>query len=347
MRAILYQAFRSPLQLVDLPDPTPPADGVVVAVRACGLCLSDWHGWMGHDPDIRVPHVPGHELAGTVIATGKDVRKWRAGDRVTVPFCIGCGACERCRAGDQHICDHYYQPGFTGWGSFAEFVALPHADLNLVRLPESLDDVTAALLGCRFATAYRAIVAQGRAQPGEWVAVHGCGGVGLSAVMIAHAVGARVIAVDIAPDKLRFAQDLGAEVAIDANAGPDVPAAIRAATGGGAHLSLDALGGTTTCLNSITSLRKRGRHIQVGLMTGAHAQPPIPMGAVIANELEIRGSHGMAAQQYGGMLELITTGKLHPERLLQRTIPLREVVDALPRLGEFRGVGVTVAVLDR
>lgn len=301
---------------------------------------------MGHDVDVKVPHVPGHEFAGTVVATGKNVRKWKKGDRITVPFSMGCGACERCRAGDEQICDRYYQPGFTGWGSFAEYVALPYADVNLVRLPESMSFTTAALLGCRFATAYRAVVGQGRTRPGEWVAVHGCGGVGLSATMIARALGARVIGVDIAADKLELARACGAEVTIDAKATVDVAGSIRELTEGGAQVSIDALGSPATCRNSILSLRKRGRHIQVGLLFADQSDPPVPMSQVIARELEIRGTHGLQAREYTGMLDLIATGQLRPEKLLGKTIKLSEVGPQLAAMNSFPGVGVTVAVLD-
>lgn len=343
MKAVRYACFGAPLEVVTLPDPEPPADGVVVKVAATGMCLSDWHGWMGHDPDIRPPHVPGHELAGTISALGRSVRRWKVGDRVTTPFCLGCGDCEQCRAGHHQICDRYYQPGFTGWGSFAEYVALPYADHNLVALPPSVSFTAAALLGCRFATAFRAVVTQGRLQPGEWIAVHACGGVGLSAVMIAGALGARVIAVDTTDEKLAFARELGAEVVVNAAGSDDVPAAVRSATGGdGVHVSIDALGSAATCVNSVASLRKQGRHVQVGLLTGEDSHPPIAMAAVIARELEIRGSHGMAAKDYPALLDLITGGRLSPERLVGRTISLDDTPAELPRMSEFGGVGVTV-----
>jgi len=346
MKAVRYDAFAGPLRLVEVPDPTPTPDGVVVKVGASGLCRSDWHGWKGHDADVKVPHVPGHEFAGIVQETGRDVRNWKPGDRITVPFSMGCGACERCRAGDEQICDRYYQPGFTGWGTFAEYVALPYADGNLVRLPDSMSFRTAALLGCRFATAYRAVVGQGRTRPGEWVAVHGCGGLGLSAVMIARALDARVIGVDIARDKLALARTCGAEIVIDAHVTADVAGAIREATGGGAQVSIDALGSRATCRNSILSLRKRARHIQVGLLLADQSEPPVPMSQVIARELEIRGSHGLQARTYDELLALIASGRLHPERLLGRTITLAEVGQELAAMDAFPGVGVTVAVLD-
>ena len=187
MRAVVIEQFARVPSVQQVPDPTPAADGVVVRVAATGLCRSDWHAWRGHDTDVVLPHVPGHELVGTVAAAGAGVRRWQVGDRVTVPFVMACGRCEVCRAGDGQVCPQQTQPGFTGWGSFADLVALDHADTNLVAVPPGLSDVAAASLGCRFATSYRALTARGRLQPGEWLSVHGCGGVGLSAVMIAVA----------------------------------------------------------------------------------------------------------------------------------------------------------------
>jgi len=194
VKATYFDEFQKPLTIERLLDPSPDNDGVVIEVKATGLCRSDWHGWMGHYPDIRLPHVPGHELAGVVRGVGKNVSNWKEGDRVTLPFVCGCGKCGQCATGNHQVCNHQFQPGFTHWGSFAELVAIKYADINLVRLPEEVDFVTAASLGCRFTTSFRAIVAQGSTRAGQWVAVHGCGGVGLSAVMIATALGAHVVA---------------------------------------------------------------------------------------------------------------------------------------------------------
>lgn len=342
MKALLYNEFARPPALETVPDPTPAPAGVVVRVEATGLCLSDWHGWMGHDPDISLPHVPGHELAGVIEAVGGDVQRWRVGDRVTVPFVAGCGACPQCDAGQQQVCDHQFQPGFTGWGSFAEFVALDYADLNLVRLPEEIDSVTAASLGCRFVTSFRAIVDQGRAAPGEWVAVHGCGGVGLSAILIATALGARVVAIDVRPEKLDFARSLGADAVVNGAGEGDVVEQVRQITDGGAHLSLDAVGHSITCANSVGNLRKRGRHVQVGLMVAEHSRPRLPMGQVMANELEILGSHGIQAHRYPELLAMIRNGSLEPQRLVGRTVELAEAADLLPVMNESREPGVTV-----
>jgi alcohol dehydrogenase len=343
MRAIFYDSFQSLPVITTLPDPTPSPTGVVIKVAATGLCRSDWHGWMGHDPDIRLPHVPGHELAGTVVAVGSDVRRWRGGERVTLPFVCGCGSCEECASGNQQVCVNQFQPGFTAWGSFAEYVAVEFADVNLVALPERISFETAAALGCRFVTAFRAVVDQGRVRPGQWVAVHGCGGVGLSAVMIAAAAGARVVAVDINPEALAAARSFGAEKTIDpAHHGGDVPGAIRGMSGGGAHLSIDALGSAGTARSSVLSLRRRGTHVQVGLLLAEEAEPPIPMAPVVAGELTILGSHGMQAHRYPALLGMIESGVLRPDQLIRRRISLTEGAEALTRMDEFRHVGVTV-----
>lgn len=332
MRALVFEEFGGPLDVRVVPDPVPAEHGVVVRVEATGLCRSDWHGWMGHDRGIALPHVPGHELAGRVETTGADVTRWTAGDRVTVPFVCACGRCAQCSSGNHQVCERQTQPGFTGWGSFAELVALDHADINLVALPDDVSAVTAAGLGCRVATAHRAVVAQGRVRPGTWVSVHGCGGVGLSAVMVAVAAGARVVAVDVSPGALELARSFGAEVLVDAAQSDPAPA-VREATGGGAHLSLDALGSPGTCAASVRSLRPRGRHVQVGLLPPDLGHPAVPMARVIAHELEIVGSHGMPAHDYGELLALVSSGRLPVDRLVTRRITLAAAAEALPAMG--------------
>ena len=343
MKAVIFEGFGRPLKIAQVDDPVAAAHGAVIKLEASGVCRSDWHGWLGHDPDINsFPHVPGHELAGVVEEVGPEVTGWKKGDRVTVPFVCGCGACPECANGNHQVCDHQTQPGFHHWGSFAEYVAIDHADVNLVALPDEMDFVTAASLGCRFATSFRGVVAQGRVAPGEWVAVHGCGGVGLSALMIARSLDARVIAVDIDPEVLNLATELGAEAAIDARDTDDVPGLIHELTDRGAHVSIDALGSTTTSTNSILSLRKGGRHVQIGLLAGDDFRPRLPMERVIGWELEILGSHGMQAFKYKDMLDLITSGKLEPRRLIGKTIALEEAPAELEAMTDFGSVGITV-----
>ena len=345
MKAALYAEFQGPITIEQVPDPTPPVGGVVVEVRASGICRSDWHGWQGHDGDITaLPHVPGHELAGEVVAVDRAVRDWQVGDRVTVPFCLGCGDCEPCRAGQQQVCDHDEQPGFTMWGALAEYVALPYADTNLVRVPDALDYADVASLGCRFVTAHRAVTAQGQVSVGEWVAVYGCGGVGLSAVMIAQAAGAQVIAVDINPAALTLAAQLGALHTVNA-AEMDAAAvveAVRDLSGGGVHLSLDALGSSITCRNSILSLRKQGRHVQVGLLAGEHTDPPLPMGAVVGRELALYGSHGMQAHAYPALLSMVERGAVNPGALVTRRLHLSDAPAIFAQMSTYDTVGINL-----
>jgi alcohol dehydrogenase len=343
VRALVYRDFRGPLSVETVAEPTAPDDGAVIEVRATGICRSDWHGWQGHDPDITtLPHIPGHEFAGVVVNVGRDVRTWRPGDRVTMPFVAGCGSCRECKDGAAQVCDRQFQPGFTDWGSFAEAVAVRYADFNLVRLPDELDFVSAASLGCRVATAYRAIVLQGRLKPGEWVAVFGCGGLGLSAVMLAAACGARPIAIDVHEAALVKARDFGAAETVNANQVENVPALIHKLTARGADLALDCLGSGETAASSLTCLRKRGRHVQVGLLTGDDFRPRLPMELVVARELEIIGSHGLAAADYPALLDLVTAGKIDVARLVGRKISLDEAPQALADLPTAPQGGVTV-----
>jgi alcohol dehydrogenase len=342
MKAVYFENFQGPVEVREVPEPKISEGSVIVKVEATGLCRSDWHGWMGHDTDIALPHVPGHELAGVVVEVGPGIQNWKRGDRVTVPFVGGCGHCPECQSGNQQVCDNQFQPGFTAWGSFAELVEIKYADLNLVKLPDEVDFVTAASLGCRFITSFRAIVNQGKVTSGQWVAVHGCGGVGLSAIMIAADAGANVIAIDIDDEKLKFARKVGAHFIVNACETKNVPQEIQKITGRGAHVSLDALGGQETCFNSVACLRKRGKHIQVGLMTGDHRHPKVPMDKVVANELEIIGSHGMQAFRYSDMFEMIRSGKLNPQQLTGKTISLAEAPQALMDMDKFENLGVTV-----
>lgn len=341
MKALIVESFQQRPVIATVPDPEVPDGGVVLEVKATGLCRSDWHGWMGHDSDIRLPHVPGHEFAGVIREVGKGVKNWKVGDRVTVPFVCACGTCPTCQSGNQQICDDQFQPGFTHWGSFSEYVAVHRAETNLVRLPNSVSFEAAASLGCRFSTSFRGIVAQGKVSGGQWVAVHGCGGVGLSAIMIAAALGASVIAVDISDEKLALAKAAGASILLNGKI-TDIPAAILELTNGGANVSVDALGNKITCYNSIACLRKQGKHIQIGLMAGSETNPSVPMHLVIAKELEILGSHGMQAHAYPEMMQMILEGKIAPEKLIGRRIHLEEAVDALISMDSFQEKGMVM-----
>ncbi|GLY35334.1 alcohol dehydrogenase [Amycolatopsis sp. NBRC 101858] len=337
MRAVVMEEFRVPPVLRDVPEPVAPPGGAVIEVDATGVCRSDWHTWQGHDAAVRLPHVAGHELAGRVVALGAGVRGWELGARVTVPFVCACGTCSQCARGDQQICDREFQPGATHWGSFAERVAIEHAETNLVALPDSLGAAEAAALGCRFGTAFRAVLRQGRVTAGQWVSVYGCGGVGISAVLLAVAAGAKVVAIDVSPLALALAAKSGATLTVDSLAfdGPEAVAAhVRELTGGGTHVSLDCLGAPSTCAASVGSLRKRGRHVQAGLMPPAQGVAPIPMHRVIGGELELVGIHGLQAHEYPELLRVVETAGIDLAALIGRRIGLDDVPAALAAMND-------------
>lgn len=346
MRAAVMEGLRQPLVVREVPDPTPDPSGIVLRVEANGICRTDWHLWTGDwswvGVQLALPHVLGHEFCGVVEEVGANVTRVRRGDRVLVPFSQGEGTCEWCRDGHQNVCDTLITPGVTYWGGYGRYVAVPYADVNLVPLPTGVDFVAAASMGCRYMTAFHGLVDRARVQPGEWVAVHGCGGVGLSAVQIASALGANVIAVDVSDEKLALATAEGAAATV--NAAKDEPVgAIAALTGGGAHVSVDALGIAATCRNSIMSVRKRGRHLQIGLTSAAEqGEVAVPIDLLVLKEVSIVGSLGMQAPHYAGMLRMVEAGRLRPGRLVQRRIGLEDASGVLEAMDRFSTVGVVV-----
>ncbi len=344
MKAAVLEAFREPLVLRDVPDPTPTARGAVVRVAANGICRSDWHAWAGHWPtSFPLPHVLGHEMCGVVEEAGPEVTRHRPGDRVIVPFSGGDGTCPMCAAGHANLCENPVIPGFRSWGGFAEFVAIDHADVNLVPLPEPVAFVAGAGMGCRFMTSFHGLTDRARLQPGEWVAVFGCGGIGLSAIEIARALGARPIGIDIGDDKLALARELGAEAVIKAGPVAETVSAVRDATGGGAHVSVDALGIAATCRPAIESLRKRGRHVQIGMTNAEDAGDlPLPVDLIIDREIVLAGSKGMPPADYPQMLDMVADGRLNPDRLVSRTVPLEEAGEVLASMDNFDTLGFTV-----
>ncbi|MGN6089310.1 MAG: alcohol dehydrogenase catalytic domain-containing protein [Actinomycetales bacterium] len=344
MRAVVIEQFGELPQVRDVPEPELPVDGVLVQVRATGVCRSDWHAWKGHDADVVLPHIPGHEFSGVIAAVGADVHGWRVGQAVTAPFVVACGVCPECRAGEQQVCRAQEQPGFTYAGSFAELVAVPRADVGLVAVPAEMSPVAAATLGCRAATAFRAVVDRARVRAGEQVVVVGCGGVGLWSVAVAAASGANVVAVDLSADALALASQLGAARSVlvepGASAGETAEAVVEA-TGGGAHVSVDALGSAGTLETAVRSLRRRGRHVQVGLLLDGPTA--VAMDRVVAWELDVLGSHGMAAHDYPRLLAWLSRSSLDPESLVTEVVPLDAAPTALAALGEpgaKRGVTV-------
>ncbi|MFP4237671.1 MAG: alcohol dehydrogenase catalytic domain-containing protein [Rhodosalinus sp.] len=341
MRAARLTAWRAPLELIAASDPAPAAGGVVLRVLACGVCRSDWHVWTGADPDVSLPHIPGHEFCGEVVAVGTGVSRWREGDRVIAPFILACGACPDCAAGHQTICARQVLPGFTAPGAYAELVAVPHADANLTRLPEAVAPELAAALGCRVTTAWHALTGRAALAAGEWLAVIGGGGVGVAALILGRALGARVVVVDVVEEKLAFARSLGADAVVNAAKG-DAAQAVRDLTGGGAHVAVEALGVAETTATALKSLRKLGRMVQVGMPAGDHAAMTLPWDTVYSGQLAVYGTRGMPAWRYPPLLDLIAAGRVDLSPLVTRRIGLSQVTEELAAFDTPAPPGVAV-----
>lgn len=339
MRAAVIRQYNADLSLESVPDPRCEADGVVLRVLACGICRSDWHGWVGEHPKVKPGAIPGHEYCGEVVESGP-LSQWRVGDRVIAPFILSCGACPECRSGQTTTCRAQRVPGFGEPGAYAEYVSAPHAH-NLARLPDSLTPALAAGLGCRVTTAFQALTGRAGLQAGEWLAVHGTGGIGLSVLLIGLALGARVIVVDIVQERLDHALSLGAEAAINAR-DSDVASKIVEITRGGAHVSVEALGIAETTNASLGCLRPLGRHVQVGLPTGHTAVMPINMNAVYMKQLALFGTRGMPSWRYPSLLTLIETGKVDVRPIVARHVSLSEASSELRAFNAPMPPGVAV-----
>jgi D-arabinose 1-dehydrogenase-like Zn-dependent alcohol dehydrogenase len=346
MRAAVMETVKVPMAVRDVPEPTIDRHGALIRVEANGVCRSDWHAWVGDwgwiGLTLALPWVLGHEFCGVVEDAGAEVRRFQKGDRVVVPFAQGEGTCEQCRAGRPNVCERGFSPGFSYWGGFGRYVAVPYADVNLVTLPDSIGFVEGASLGCRFMTSFQGIANRAQVSAGDWVSVHGCGGIGLSAVHIASALGANVIAIDIDPRKLDFAKTVGAALTVHAG-NADPAEAVKEITKGGAHVSVDALGIAATCRNSIRSVRRRGKHLQIGMTSSAEqGEIAVPIDTIVESEITILGSSGLPAPAYGPMLRMIEAGRLQPKRLVGRTLPLEEAGQVLASMSDFGTLGVPV-----
>ncbi len=349
MKAARLVEIAQPLVLEDVPVPEPGPGEVVVRVAVEGICRTDWHTWMGDWSWVGLaPPLPitmGHEFAGAVTAVGEGVRAVAVGDRVAVPFHEACGRCSYCRSGRTNLCDALEFLGMTHDGGYAEYVRVLNADLNCVPLPAEVSFEDAAALGCRFMTAWHALQHQAGLRAGEWLAVHGVGGVGLSAVQIGAALGAGVIAVDIDERKLEAARAQGAAATIDARQ-VDVAEAVREVTGGGAHVALGGLGAASLVQAAIRGLRKSGRLVQVGL-TSREEQGivGIPLDELIEAELTIVGSVGNPHIHLPALLSLVADKRLDPAALVTERIALEEANGVLERMTSFDTVGF--ALIDR
>lgn len=318
MRAAVVRNFNEDLSIETVPDPACPDDGVVLEVAACGVCRSDFHGWTGEHPRVQNGSILGHEYCGTVVEAGPRAQH-KIGARLIAPFILACGSCPACHTGVSNTCANQIVPGFGAQGAYAEYVAVPF-DHNLVHLPETMTPALAAGLGCRVTTAWHALTDRANVRAGEWVAVHGTGGIGLATLLLAKMLGARVVVVDIVDAKLEHAKQHGADATVNAST-TDAAAAIRDITGGGAQVSVEALGIAATTNASVECLATLGRHVHVGMPAGS-GEMQINMRAIYTKQLAFFGTRGMPAWKYPSLLGFIERGEVDISPMVAREIPL-------------------------
>lgn len=329
MRALRLEALGHPLVAVDIPVTAPGPFDVVVRVRAAGICHTDAHLRRGGSSSATVPLIPGHEIAGEIAGLGRDVHDLALGDRVCVHYVVSCTTCVHCLAGREQFCLSYQMIGAQRAGGYAEFVTVPAR--NAVRLPEQISFVHGAVMMCSSATALHAL-RRGRLATGERVAVFGVGGLGISAIQLATALGAsRVFAIDRDAAKLTVAESLGAVPvhAVDV----DAVARVRELTDGmGVDVALDLVGSPAVTLQALQALAVHGRAVAVGIHAQAMTLPVYR--TVLGPEVELVGANDHLLSELAELMDFAQSGALDLGPAAIGTVPLEAdavngVLDAL------------------
>jgi len=326
MRAAVVHEFGKPLVIEEVDVPRPGPGEVLIKVVTSGVCHTDLHAADGDWPiKPKLPLVPGHEGAGYVAAVGDRVTSVKEGDRVGVPWLHdACGLCDYCLTGWETLCEQQHNTGYSVDGGFAEYVLAPAAYVG--HIPDGLDFAMASPVLCAGVTTYKAIK-ETQARPGEWLVVIGVGGLGHMAVQYAKAMGLHVGAVDIAPEKLELARQLGAEVTVNAKE-EDPVAAIKRQTGGGAHGVVVAAVSASIFRQAVGVLRRGGTCSMVGLPPGEF---PLPIFDVVLNRLTVRGSIVGTRKDLQESLQFAAEGKVKANIELQ---PLEEINHVFERMKE-------------
>ncbi len=338
MRAAVFEGPGRPLVVAEVPTPRVGPGEILVRVAACGICHTDLH-YIDHSvPTFKAPPlILGHEASGTVEAVGAQVEGFTSGDRVLLPAVLTCGSCVQCRRGRENICDRMLMFGNHVDGAYAEFVVAPARDV--FPLPAEIPLEEAAIIADALSTPFHAVTVRGRVQPGDWVVVYGCGGVGLNLVQIAAAAGARVIAVDLVEEKLALAATLGARETINARTVEQPPRAVRKLTDGGADVAFEAVGTPGTIAAAFDSVRRGGRLVLVG-----YSQAPAELNAArtMFFEMEVVGSLGCRPVDYPRLIALVQAGTLALAPLISHRLPLAEINEGLDLLRQGRAIRALV-----
>jgi D-arabinose 1-dehydrogenase-like Zn-dependent alcohol dehydrogenase len=340
MRAMVVERYGAPLQMIDLPEPSPGPRQVLVRILGCGVCRSDLKvvaGMMPFSASLPLPHVPGHEICGEVAALGAGA-SGRVGDRVVVYHYWACRTCAHCQAGEENLCTNLQGwPGFSSPGGFQEYLAVP--DDCVLPLPAHIPPEHGGPLTCALGTAYHAVVSRGALRAGETAAVLGAGGVGLQVVQIARACGASVFAVDVHPHRLQAAREAGAEDAFPA--GDAANAQLRDATAGrGADLVIDTVGHHGSIIAASRLARLGGRIVVVGYTTQPDEYPALPTDQVVLGQQTVLGSRFSTRRELRQALSLVARGLVHP--VISGVVPLERANEALAMVREDRATGRVV-----
>ena len=329
MKAALFHQPGQRLQVVEVADPKAGPGEIVVRVAACGVCHTDLHYIDHGTPTFKTPPlILGHEISGTVAATGENANGFAIGDRVLLPAVLTCGSCEMCRTGRENICERSIMLGNNIDGGFAELVAVPAKDVH--RLPNGLPLEDSAIIADALTTPYHAAVRRAQVAPGDRVVVFGCGGIGLNLVQIAVAMGARVIAVDVSDDKLQRACALGAEFTLNGAKVERIDKEVRRLTGGrGADIAMEAIGRAVTQEQAFNSLRTGGRLVLVGYSPETLA---LNAGRVMFREIEVIGSLGCRPVDYPRVIDLANRRKIHLTEMVTHRFPLEAINEAFDTL---------------
>jgi alcohol dehydrogenase, propanol-preferring len=339
MQAAFFCEAKRPLQIKEAPIPRPRPHEVLVKVAACGLCHTDLH-YIDHGVPTakRPPLILGHEAAGIIAEVGHSVEDWRVGNRVLLPAILTCGRCPACRSGHENICQRMEMFGNDRDGAFAEYVTAPAKDVFL--LPDEIPLVEGCIIADAVTTPFHAVKNRAQVQPGDYVVVYGCGGVGLNVVQFANLAGGLVIAVDTSEEKLEWAGRLGAISALNPSRVPDIGRAVRKLTGGGADIAVEAIGNPATMRAAFTTLRSGGRLVVVGY---SEADVALAAGRIMYREMEIRGSLGCRPVDYPRVIELVRSGRVEIGSLVTARFPLAEINVGFDRLRQ--GVGIRSVVV--
>jgi len=343
MKAMVLEKFGEPMVLKEIPEPSIGKGEILLRTRACGLCGTDIKIFDGHVNTVRLPRIMGHELAGEVAGIGSEVQGWKIGDHGVVHIYLTCGHCYYCRTGRENNCNKgRIRIGFETDGGFGEFVRVPAG--NVFKISKEIPLEEASILSGSVATPLHGIRSQGRLKAGETAAIVGIGGLGIHTLQLAVAMGARVIAVDIAEDKLEAARRFGAEAAINSSRSDFVSEIRRLTDGEGADLIAEIVSGSQLPLvieKSIEALRLGGRLVLLGYQYGQRFS--LDPAKIVYDEIEIIGSRASIRQDLVDVISLVERGKVKP--VISERFPLEKANEAFVKLRNSASLGRIVLTL--